>query len=135
MYMSTTIAPIVRKKTAHWGCAGHIFCVTPSSHAPVPIALADKEAFKVFIESAPGAVAFCRLPLHEWDPNEDRVVYSYNQGRKLLFAHISHSFVARVEWLDIHMQGRLGVSGYVKAHMDVGLAIAVDVYQVGNVRR
>src|SRR5215469_5268152 len=36
-----------------WMGAGHILCISPSSHAPVPIALATREAFKVFIESAP----------------------------------------------------------------------------------
>src|SRR5215469_8786875 len=40
-------------ETAHCGWAGHILCVSPSSHAPVPIALATREPFKVFIESAP----------------------------------------------------------------------------------
>src|ERR1700722_5144412 len=47
------VAPIVRKKTASCGWAGHMARVRPSIHAPVPIALANREAFKVFTESAP----------------------------------------------------------------------------------
>jgi hypothetical protein len=42
--------PTVRKKTAHCGCADQIFPVRPSNQAPVPIALANKEAFRVLIE-------------------------------------------------------------------------------------
>ena len=52
-YIRTAVAPTVRKKTANCGWAGHIARVTPSIHAPVPIALANREAFKVFTESAP----------------------------------------------------------------------------------
>jgi hypothetical protein len=40
-------------KTASCGWAGHIARVRPSIHAPVPIALANREAFKVFTDSAP----------------------------------------------------------------------------------
>jgi hypothetical protein len=40
-------------KTASCGWAGHIARVRPSIHAPVPIALANREAFKVFTETAP----------------------------------------------------------------------------------
>jgi hypothetical protein len=39
--------------TASCGWAGHIARVRPSIHAPVPIALANREAFKVFTETAP----------------------------------------------------------------------------------
>jgi len=48
--MSSAVAPIVKKKTAHCGCAGHTLCVRPRSHAPVPMALASREAFSVLIE-------------------------------------------------------------------------------------
>jgi hypothetical protein len=37
------------------GWAGQILSATPSNHAPVPTALANKEAFKVLIKSTPGA--------------------------------------------------------------------------------
>jgi hypothetical protein len=49
-HTSTTVATTVRKKTATCGCAGQIARVKPSIHAPVPITLATKEAFKVFID-------------------------------------------------------------------------------------
>lgn len=52
-YIRMAVAPIVRKKTASCGWAGHMARVRPSIHAPVPIALANREAFKVFTESAP----------------------------------------------------------------------------------
>jgi hypothetical protein len=52
-YIRITVAPIVRKKSASVGCAGHIARVRPNIDAPVPIALANREAFKVLTESAP----------------------------------------------------------------------------------
>jgi hypothetical protein len=52
------MTPMVRKKTAHIGCAGQIWPATPISHAPVPTALASREAFKVLIELTPGSTAF-----------------------------------------------------------------------------
>src|SRR5215472_821708 len=51
-YTSMRVTAIVRKKTASWGCVGQIARVKPSFHAPVPIALASKEAFRVFIHLA-----------------------------------------------------------------------------------
>ena len=56
---------MVKKKTASCGCAGQIARVKPSIHAPVPIALATKEAFRVFIEGALVAqYAFGRTYVH-----------------------------------------------------------------------
>lgn len=51
-YTSTMVAATVRKKTASCGCDGQIARVKPSIHAPVPIALATKEAFRIFINSS-----------------------------------------------------------------------------------
>jgi len=56
-YMRMAVAAIVRKKTASVGCAGHTARVRPSIHAPVPMALANRDAFKVFTESAPAKPA------------------------------------------------------------------------------
>jgi len=55
--MQHAMTPIVRKKTAHIGCAGHIFSVRPSNQAPVPITLANRDALRVLMKSAPGATA------------------------------------------------------------------------------
>ena len=49
---------MVKKKTASCGCAGQIARVKPSIHAPVPIALATKEAFRVFIGALVAQYAF-----------------------------------------------------------------------------
>ena len=49
---------MVKKKTASCGCAGQIARVKPSIQAPVPIALATKEAFSVFIGALLARYAF-----------------------------------------------------------------------------
>jgi len=38
---------MVRKKSAHWGCAGQISFIRPSTHATVAATLASKEALRV----------------------------------------------------------------------------------------
>src|SRR5262252_5343297 len=44
------VAASVRKNNAQYGCAGQILFVTPRIDATVPITLASREAFSVFID-------------------------------------------------------------------------------------
>jgi len=55
MYISKMVMANVRKNTAHIGCAGQILCVRPNIQAAVPIALAAKEAFRVFMVPTPSS--------------------------------------------------------------------------------